>query len=151
MRVQRTRSSAGAVLLLSAVHAACVPYRSVTIASGDAQALRGGSSFFVTSDNCGAPDLFAEMLVPWFKEWLPSAGIAPTESAADVVIDWYQEPCVICADCDEVPVPLKAKAELRFRTGQRATWLASRPLACVTRDCLPPMLAKAIVAVWEGK
>jgi hypothetical protein len=136
-------------LVVALAQASCVPLKPLHMQASADEPVRGGSAFFVASSNCGSPEGMGQILEPWFKKWRPSASLAATESEADVVIDWYQDPCEICVDCDELPVPNKANAILRFKTGQRATWEARRPLACATRDCLPPMLARAVVTAWE--
>ncbi len=171
-RVQRTRASAspphspltcsplgsprgwggtvarGALGIVGAISAACVPYRPLSISAESAASLRGGASFFVSSSDCWAPAHVAGTIEPWLRKWSPAAVIAPSADAADVVIEWKEE-CVVCVDCDEAPVPRKASAVLQFRSGQKATWHATQPIACATRDCLPPMLAKAIAKAWN--
>jgi hypothetical protein len=147
----RGNGSVWLILFLSGLQAACVPYKPIVIPSDGLGGIRGGKSFFVASSDCYAVEYMTETLEPWFRKWRPGATIATTASTADVVINWHQDPCEICVDCDAQPVPKRASAELTFRTGVQATWEAHRPMACATQNCLPPMLAKAVVAAWEGR
>jgi hypothetical protein len=167
-RVQRTRSSPSArhspltrhplgrpgtrgpgAAVIMAVSMACVPYRPLSITAEAAASVRGGAMFFVASSNCSASAHVARTIEPWLRKWFPAAAIATDADVADVVIEWQEEPCVVCVDCDKLPVPRRASATLQFRNGQKAMWQASQPVACATQNCLPPMLAKAIAKAWR--
>lgn len=125
----------------------CIPYRPIPLTHPLPPSSRT-RSFFVEDGKCWAAAYTAEQIRPWLLKWSPGASLAPTSDQADVVIRYEPEPCVICVDCVAQP-PRAARALLRFRNGARVEWVSTQPQFCAARDCLPPMLAKAIARMWE--